>query len=62
MNRPDFSLNPAQVHWRMVRIVNLMDDGLLYPDALVKTAAELQAFQVDGVVLPKLRKFEGVPA
>ena len=62
MNRPDFSLNPAQVHWRMVRIVNLMDDGLKYPEAMRQSADELRAHQIDGEVLPKLRKFEGVPA
>lgn len=60
MSQP--SLSPGLIQWRMTRVVNLIDDGLLYPDALVKTAAELQAFQVDGVVLPKLRKFVGVPA
>ena len=60
MSQP--SLSPGLIQWRMTRVVNLIDDGLLYPDALVKTAVELQAFQVDGVVLPKLRKFEGVPA
>ena len=60
MSQP--SLSPGLIQWRMTRVVNLIDDGLLFHDALVKTAVELQAFQVDGVVLPKLRKFEGVPA
>ena len=62
MNRPDFTLNPAQIQWRMVRLVNLLDAEWTYPDALRQSADELRAHQVDGEVLPKLRKFEGVPA
>ena len=62
MNRPDFTLNPAQVQWRAVRVVNLLDEERTYPDALRQSADELRAHQIDGEVLPKLRKFERVTA